>query len=305
MQRGSWAVTGPSHVEKQPVDSGPRLLLSGWLDRLGLTPLPLATLLGKSCGVTSPGFHILGVAPVCQQLTRWRQPEITDATRSCERAEPQAVVRASTGTLGHATVTLEAAALLRQAALGDPAAWEEIIRCYEGRVLAKIRTFVLQDADAFDVMQITWLRLAGNIHRLEHPQRLGGWLTTTAAQECLHLLHRAKRTQTLIDAVTDSLADPIANPEQHVVEAHTAQTLRALIAKLPSRRRRLLQALFTEHPATYVELSRATGIPPGSIAPTRRRALHQLHQMLVNHHRRPPDPASRRRPGHNQAGSME
>jgi len=36
-------------------------------------------------------------------------------------------------------------------------------------VIAKIRTFRLQDADALDAAQMTWLRLAENIHRIQHP----------------------------------------------------------------------------------------------------------------------------------------
>jgi RNA polymerase sigma factor (sigma-70 family) len=200
----------------------------------------------------------------------------------------QAAFCGSPATTGDATAPLEAAELLRRAAKGDPAAWEEIMRRYSGLVIAKVRAFRLQDADALDAVQTTWLRLAENIHRIHHPERIAGWLATTAARECLHILRQAKRTQTLTDAVVDHTADPAASSEQRVINAHTAQTLRALIAELPPRRRRLLRALFADHPASYAELSRATGIPLGSIGPTRNRALHQLRQKLQDHQLPPP-----------------
>jgi RNA polymerase sigma factor (sigma-70 family) len=190
---------------------------------------------------------------------------------------------ASLAAPGDATAPLGAAELLRRAAKGNPAAWEEIIRRYSGLIAAKIRTFRLQDADSLDAMQMTWLRLAENIHRIQHPERLGGWLATTASRECMHILRQGKRTQTLTDAMVGSLADPTASPEQHVINAHTAHTLHMLIAELPPRRRQLLQALFSDEPPLYTELSRTTGIPPGSIGPTRNRVLHQLRQMLGDH----------------------
>jgi RNA polymerase sigma factor (sigma-70 family) len=169
-----------------------------------------------------------------------------------------------------------------RAGQGNPKAWQEILRRYRGLVFAKVRTFRLQEADALDAVQMTWLRLAENIHRIQYPEHLGGWLATTAARECLHILHHAKRTPTPTDATLDT-ADPTADPEQHLIDAETAQTLHVLIAELPPRRRKLLRALFTDHPQSYAELSRATGIPLGSIGPTRNRALHQLRTMLENH----------------------
>jgi RNA polymerase sigma factor (sigma-70 family) len=191
-------------------------------------------------------------------------------------------------TTSDATAPLEAAELLRHAGNGDPAAWEEIIRRYSGLVVGKVRAFRLQDADAHDAIQTTWLRLAENLHRIQHPERLAGWLATTAARECLRILNHTKRTPPLTDALADHTADPAPGPEQQVIDAHTTQTLRTLIAELPPRRRRLLRALFTNHPTSYAELSRATGIPLGSIGPTRNRALHQLRQKLQDHQHPPP-----------------
>ncbi len=176
------------------------------------------------------------------------------------------------------------AELLRCAGAGDPRAWEQILRRYGSMVLARARTFRLQDADTLDAVQLTWLRLAENIHRIHHPERLGGWLATTVSRECLHILNQAKRTPTPTDEAMDRVADPTAGPEQRALDAETAQTLRALVDELPPRRRRLLHALLlTDHPRPYTELAPSIGIPVGSIGPTRNRALRQLRGMLENH----------------------
>jgi RNA polymerase sigma factor (sigma-70 family) len=210
--------------------------------------------------------------------------------RSCPQHRPAS--SASPPFAGHAAATLETAELLLRAGKGDPGAWTEILRRYSGVVVGKVRAFGLQEADARDAVQMTWLRLAENIHRVQHPERLGGWLATTAARECLRLLHQAHRTPTPTDAVIDNLADPRPGPDQRVIDAETTHTLRVLVAELPPRRRKLLWALFTDHPPSYAELSRATGIPLGSIGPTRHRALHQLRQLLEDH-QLAPRPAQR------------
>ncbi len=168
---------------------------------------------------------------------------------------------------------------------GDPAAWDEILRRYGTLVSTTVRSFHLQDADALDAVQMTWLRLAENAHRVKFPERLGGWLATTARRECLHILRQAKPAPDLINVVPETVADPSAGPEQRVIDADTAQTLRKLVDELSPRRRTLIQALFTDNPRPYTEIARAAGIPPGGIGPTRARTLQQLRDKLNEHER--------------------
>lgn len=178
-----------------------------------------------------------------------------------------------------ASTTLSVADLLQAIGEGSPAAWEEILHRYGKLVWAKVRSFRLQEADALDAVQMTWLRLAENCHQVRSPERFAGWLTTTASRECLHILRRPKYTVGIADSA-ENVADPSVDLEQHVIDTETAQVLRDLVAELPPRRRTLLRALFDENPEPYAEVARVVGIPPGSIGPTRRRTLEQLRWML-------------------------
>lgn len=167
---------------------------------------------------------------------------------------------------------------------GDPKAWEEIVRRYGKLVSATVRSFRLQETDALDAVQMTWLRLAENAHRVKFPEKLGGWLATTARRECLHILRQAKPIPNLIELVAEAVADPSVGPEQRVIDADTARTLRKLVAELPARRRTVLRALFAApNPLSYAEIARRTGIPAGAIGPTRARALQQLRDKLNAH----------------------
>lgn len=167
---------------------------------------------------------------------------------------------------------------------GEPAALVEIIRRYSDLVFAKVRSFRLQDADALDAVQMTWLRLAENAHRIHIPEQLGGWLATTASRECLQILRdRTRETLTPTHLTEDNIPDPAPNPEQHAIDADIARTLWDLVAELPPHRRSLLRALFSDNPRAYSELARAAGIPAGGIGPTRARALQQLRRRLAEH----------------------
>jgi len=166
---------------------------------------------------------------------------------------------------------------------GDPAAWDEILRRYGKLVSTTVQPFRLQEADALDAMQMTWLRLAENATRVQFPERLGGWLATTARRECLRILRQAKLRPHLTDMAPETVADPSTGPEQRAIDANTTRTLRKLIDELSPRQRTLLRMLFTNNPCSYAKAARIAGIPLGGIGPTRARALRQLRDRLNEH----------------------
>ncbi|MGH3825452.1 MAG: sigma-70 family RNA polymerase sigma factor [Pseudonocardiaceae bacterium] len=156
--------------------------------------------------------------------------------------------------------------------------WDDVLRRYGTLVSATVRSFQLQDADALDAVQMTWLRLVENAHQVRFPQ-LGGWLVTTARHECLRIRCQA-RPDELCATEPDTVADSSIGPEQRVIDAHIARMLWDVVAELPPRRRALVQELFTEAPRPYAEVAHAVGIPMGGIGPTRARALRQLRGRL-------------------------
>jgi RNA polymerase sigma factor (sigma-70 family) len=172
--------------------------------------------------------------------------------------------------------------LLTGISKGDPAAWDEILRRYSSLVFATVWSFRLQEADALDAIQTTWLRLAENTHQVRSPERLGGWLITTARRECLLILRHIKRGPNLVDMTLETVADPSANPERHTIDAHISRMLWKLVDELPPRWRAVLRRLFDDNPCTYDAVARITGIPVGGIGPTRMRALRQLRRSWAN-----------------------
>jgi RNA polymerase sigma factor (sigma-70 family) len=185
-----------------------------------------------------------------------------------------------TTAISPAEASLSVTDLLQRAGHRDPRAWEEIVNRYRGVVIGKVRSFGLQDADAHDAVQMTWLRLAENCHRILLPEQLAGWLATTASRECLRILRQQQQHTAPPHAAIEQLADPSVGPEQHAIDADTARLLWSLIATLSPRRQKLLRELFFDSPRPYAEVARNTGIPAGGIGPTRARALTQLRRRL-------------------------
>lgn len=65
------------------------------------------------------------------------------------------------------------AALLGAARHGDQAAWDALVADYTNLVWSIARGFRLETADAHDAVQMTWLRLVENLHRIRSGWRVG------------------------------------------------------------------------------------------------------------------------------------
>jgi len=173
--------------------------------------------------------------------------------------------------------------LVRSASAGHVEAWNAIVDRFAGLVWAIARRHRLSDADAADVSQTTWLRLVEHLDRIEDPDRIGGWLATTARRESLRVLRLADRQ---IPAAQDDFVDVVAVNELAVDTAllneERDRELWELVAGLPARCQLLLEMLTNEASLSYVEIGEALSMPTGSIGPTRARCLEHLRRLAAS-----------------------
>ncbi|EWC58508.1 putative RNA polymerase sigma factor [Actinokineospora spheciospongiae] len=171
--------------------------------------------------------------------------------------------------------------LVALAAGGDQDAWRELVRRYSDLVWAVARAHRLQRADAADVSQLTWVRLAENIGRLREPDRVGAWLATTARRESLRVLGERGR-----ETVTDRWAewvdgDETWRPEEVALRGERDDLLWRAFAGLRERCRNLLALQSFAPELTYVELSGVLGLSGSAVSKTRGRCLEALRRRLV------------------------
>ncbi len=179
--------------------------------------------------------------------------------------------------------------LVRGAAGGDEDAWRTLVARFSSLVWSVARAHRLPNADAADVFQTTWLRLAEHIGRIERPDRIGAWLATAARRECLQHLRSAARALPTDDMDRFDLTPAGSNPTEEAVleaekereDAARATALWQAFGQLPGRCRDLLRVLMASPPPSYAEVAAALGLPLGSIGPTRARCLQRLRGEMA------------------------
>ncbi|MGH3921580.1 MAG: RNA polymerase sigma factor [Pseudonocardiaceae bacterium] len=171
--------------------------------------------------------------------------------------------------------------LVRSAAAGDEAAWEAIVVRYSGLLWHVVRAHRLDDTEAADVVQTTWVRLVEHLGRIREPEAVGAWLATTARRESLRVLRRADRERPTDDGAPLEIDDwPEAGPEARALTAEVNRVLWRCVDELPERHRILLRLLMADPPPTYEEISAILGMRIGSIGPTRARCLERLRRSI-------------------------
>ena len=179
--------------------------------------------------------------------------------------------------------------LVRSAAGGDEVAWRGLVTRFSSLVWAVARAHRLPNADAADVYQTTWLRLAEHIGRIEHPERVGAWLATAARRECLQSLRAAAKTAPTDDMDRLDITAAVGNPTEEAVfaaetgreDAARAAAMWRAFERLSGRCRELLRILMASPPPSYAEVAAALGLPLGSIGPTRARCLQRLREEMA------------------------
>jgi RNA polymerase sigma factor (sigma-70 family) len=168
-------------------------------------------------------------------------------------------------------------ALVARAAMGDQAAWDEIVERYVSLVWSICARFQLSSHDREDVSQNVWLLLVEQLGKLREPAALPGWIATTTQRECLRVVMAARKSERLGTGLDDALqfVDHTMIDEE-ILMAERNAALRAAFAELPPKCQQLLAMLTSDPPSSYAEISAKLQIPVGSIGPQRARCLERL-----------------------------
>lgn len=181
-------------------------------------------------------------------------------------------------TAGHAEpFRRDIGALVRDAADGDQASWDEIVARYSRLVWSITHQYRLDSADAADVFQTAWLRLVEHIQDLSDPRAVATWLTTTTRRECMRV-QRAGRWQVPVGDALPERAAGTPDMDARVLRAERDALLREAFGRLSPTDQTLLLLLVTEPVPSYEEIASSLNMPRGSIGPTRRRCLERLRR---------------------------
>ncbi len=177
-------------------------------------------------------------------------------------------------------MSITTAELLNRAAAGDQTSWDTLFQQFNPLVRSVVASYRLDHETAADVSQTVWMRLFEHADRIRNPERLAGWLATTARNESLRCIKRYKRTRPA--GVLDEEADVNApSPDERAVDRETLQDALAAFGKLPGESQELLRLLVASPPLPYREIADRVGRPVGSIGPTRSRCIEALKSHMM------------------------
>ncbi len=173
-------------------------------------------------------------------------------------------------------------ALLEQARRGDSNAWQQILKRYERLVYSIPLNYGLSQADAADIVQVTFTALLKQMDSLREDSSLGAWLSVVARRHTWRIVKKQRSEQ--IDSAADvsehvqALGKSASNP---IERWEVLEWINQGMLTLDERCRELITALyFDPEEPSYSQIARQLGIAEGSIGPIRARCLQRLKDRL-------------------------
>jgi len=164
-------------------------------------------------------------------------------------------------------------------ARGDPAAFAELYDACADRVHHYLVVRLGSSADADDVLQETFVRLARTRKRLARVENLVAYAFAAARNEAIRLVERRASEGRLRAAPSlQSLFHEATGDDVPAIE--TAEWVTASLARLSHDLREIVE-LKIYADLTFREISELTGLPQGTVATRYRSALEKMRSQMV------------------------
>ncbi len=183
--------------------------------------------------------------------------------------------------------------LVRAAAAGDDASFEELVRRYYGQVRRQIVGFFHSDNDADDLCQETFLKAWRKISTFREDASFSTWLYRLTENLCKDELRKRGRIPPAasLDDPETSAADlrdisDIDQPEEALLRKDSAEALRRALDLLDPDDRMLL-LLHETGGLSYAEIAERMHLQPGTVSSRMTRTRQKLKKWLSDREEKP------------------
>jgi RNA polymerase sigma-70 factor, ECF subfamily len=170
---------------------------------------------------------------------------------------------------------------------GDLEALSTLLTRYQNRLYRYLLRLVRQPAEAEDLFQQTWLRVAEKIQHYDPRRSFEAWLFTLARNLAIDQLRRV-RPESLDEPVGDAAPGETAAtrlqsqerpPIEGILQRERAQRLGVVLEMLPVVQREVLTLRFEEE-MKIEEIAEVLGAPLATVKTRLRRALERLRVTM-------------------------
>ena len=157
---------------------------------------------------------------------------------------------------------------------GDHAAWHELIELWRPRLFYFVRRLVPTEADAWYVLQQTWIGAYEGIDRLQDTRQLAPWLYRIARNKSIDYRRRLSSHEPL-----DEDADDSPTPEDEQLAFDNVESVHLALDRLSLAHREALTLYFLED-LSVDAIAQVLGVPPGTVKSRLHHAKQELRIIL-------------------------
>jgi RNA polymerase sigma-70 factor (ECF subfamily) len=166
---------------------------------------------------------------------------------------------------------------------GEAAAFSELFRQWEQRLFYYVRRLVPQEADAWDTLQKTWLKVVRDIRRLRHPAALRVWLYRLARNTAVSHFRLELALRGRLESEVN-VGDTVCSEELSRLE--NAELVHHTLGRLPLSFREVLTLHFLED-MPLLEMSAVLGVPVGTVKSRLYYAKRAMRDLLLSEGKMP------------------
>jgi len=164
--------------------------------------------------------------------------------------------------------------LVLRAQEGSSRAFGQLVELWQERLWRHAYRLTGREAEAWDVLQESWLGIAKGLKRLREPSLFKRWAFTIVTRAAVTRLRQAPQEASREPESMERFAEP--EQEQETLEQERLlQGLRSELQRMP-RADRVLVSLFYLEQFELWEISRVLGVPEGTL----KSRLHRIRQTL-------------------------
>jgi len=166
--------------------------------------------------------------------------------------------------------------LVQQAQRGDLAAFEEIVRACQGRILRLCQRMLAGSAEAQDVAQETFVSAYTHLAKLDQNRSPLPWLTTVATRLCLNRLRSQKRAR---QEPEDESLEGGEEPDQLWLRRQDQLRVREAVLVLPEVGRAVVVLYYLEE-WNCRQIGEALDMSESNVKVTLHRSRERLRKLL-------------------------